>query len=70
MSWLLLLYWMASLVTMVIKLGYLIYQDNEYDTNLVDIYVTIFDITIIMIAIYSFFLLIELYFIFTMVGKY
>ena len=68
MSWFLLLYWMASLATMGIQMGYLIYQDNEYNTNLVDVHVTIFDITIIMIAIYSFLLLIELYFIFTMVG--
>ncbi|XP_071484824.1 ATP-binding cassette sub-family C member 9-like [Diadema antillarum] len=61
MSWFLLLYWVASLATMGLQLEYLNYQELN------DVHVTIYDITIILIVVYSVFLLLELIFISIMI---
>ena len=63
MSILLLIYWVVSLVTVSIQMEFIVYQGYN------DVHVAIFDITIIMIVLYSFFVILELYFIADMVSK-
>ncbi|XP_041460450.1 ATP-binding cassette sub-family C member 9-like isoform X1 [Lytechinus variegatus] len=57
MSFLLLLYWVVSLATIGIHLEFLVYHGYN------DVHVTAFDISIILVVLYSFFLVVELYFI-------